>query len=148
MKRILSTGFALTVALCAAGLAFARDDDDKMGAMKSGMSHTFKISAQNDSGESGTATLSQTADGLVVKLAMTGGTGDQPVHIHKGTCAKLDPKPAYPLMTLSNGASTTTLKDVKLSELTSGSYAINVHKSTADIKDYVACGDLTVAGAK
>lgn len=145
MKRILATSFALTVALSAAGLAVARDDDDKMGAMKMSMSHTFKITAQNGSGESGTAALSQTADGLVVKLTLTGGSGDQPAHIHKGTCAKLDPKPAYPLTTVSDGASTTTLKDVKLSDLTSGTYAINVHKSTSDLKDYVACGDLTVA---
>ena len=38
-----------------------------------------------------------------------------------------------------NGKSTTTL-DMPMSAVTKG--AINVHKSTADLKTYVACGDL------
>lgn len=159
MKQALCTSLALAAALCAVGIAGANSTgkDDKMNSMGSsmksmsgmmGMSHTFKIHAQNGSGENGTATLTQSGDELKVKLAITGGTGDQPAHIHKGTCAKLDPKPAYPLTTVMDGKSSTTLKDVKLSALTSGTYAINVHKSTTDIKDYVACGDLTVASAK
>jgi len=153
MKRTLSTGLAIAAAFCTVGLAAAQSTPsaDSMGSMKSmnamGKSQTFKISAQNDSGENGTATLTQSGDSLVVKVNVTGGEGAQPAHIHKGTCAKLDPKPAYPLTTLADGTSTTTLKDLKLSTLTSGTYAINVHKSTTDIKDYVACGDLTV-GAK
>jgi hypothetical protein len=152
MKRLLSTGFALSAALCAVGLAGAQSDD-KMGSMKmSGMgmskSHTFKISPQNGSGETGTATLTQNGDSLVVKLSITGSKVPQPAHIHKGTCANLDPKPAYPLTTVADGKSVTTVKDLKLSTLTSGTYAINVHKSTTDIKDYVACGDLTVASTK
>ncbi len=145
MKQLLSAGFAVAIAVTAAASAGAQSDD-KMGAMN-GMAagQTFKINAQNDSGESGTATLMQSGDALMVKLNLTGATGMQPAHIHKGTCANLDPKPAYPLTTVSDGKSETTLKDVKLSMLTAGTYAINVHKSTTDIKDYVACGDLTVA---
>jgi hypothetical protein len=153
---------ALAVALCAAGAASAQTNgkDDKMNSMGSmgssmksmsgmmGMSETFKIHAQNGSGESGMATLTQAGDTLKVKLAIKGGSGDQPAHIHKGTCAKLDPKPAYPLTTVMDGTSSTTLKDVKLSSLTSGTYAINVHKSTTDLKDYVACGNLTIASSK
>jgi hypothetical protein len=46
------------------------------------------------------------------------------------------------------GASTTTIKGLTLSTLTSGTYAINVHKSTTDLKDYVACGNITVANEK
>lgn len=161
MKRILTTGLALSAALCIIGSAGAQTSGDKMGSdkmgsmgsmgssMKSmsgmGMSHSFKINAQNGSGEAGTAMLTQSAGSLVVKLNLTGGSGEQPAHIHKGTCAKLDPKPAYPLTTVSDGKSATTLKTVKLATLTSGTYAINVHKSTTDIKDYVACGNLTVA---
>ncbi len=149
-KILVSTSIVIACAVCTISFASAQSSmsDDKMGggSMKSmSMGTTFKLAAQNGSGESGTATLTQESDGLVVKLKLTGGTGDQPAHIHKGTCAKLDPKPAYPLATVTDGASTTTLKDVKLSELTSGTYAINVHKSTTDLKDYVACGDLTVA---
>jgi hypothetical protein len=153
MKRILCSGLALTAALCATGFAVAQTSSgNKMSSMGSSMksmssmakAETFKIKAQNGSGESGTATLTQHADSLLVKLALTGAKGDQPAHIHKGTCAKLDPKPAYPLTTVSDGTSSTSLKGVKLSALTSGTYAINVHKSTTDLKDYVACGNLKV----
>jgi hypothetical protein len=153
MRRVLATGFALTTALCTFGFAAGQSTGDKMAAMGSsmtsmtGMSHTFKISAQNGSGENGTAKLTQHGNALLVKLAITGGSGPQPAHIHKGTCANLDPKPTYPLETITGGTSTTTLKGVKLSQLMSGTYAINVHKSTTDLKDYVACGDLS-AGAK
>jgi hypothetical protein len=152
MKRVLATGFALTTALYTAGFALAHDA--KMNAMGSSMKsmmgggHTFKLSPQNGSGESGTATLTQHGDTLMVKLAISGGSGSHPAHIHKGTCAKLDPKPAYPLTTVADGASSTSLKSVKLSQLMSGTYAINVHKSTTDIKTYVACGDLSAANSK
>jgi hypothetical protein len=156
MKRLLSAAFAVAASLCAIGFAGAQSSGDKMGSMGSsmksmsgmGMTHTFKLHAQNGSGESGTATLDQSGSSLIVKLSLTGGSGDQPAHIHKGTCANLDPKPKYPLTTVSDGKSETTLKTVKLSTLTSGTYAINVHKSTTDLKDYVACGNLKVATTK
>jgi len=149
MKFVLSSGLTLAAALCAVGVAAAQStmsSSMKMGGM--GMGQSFKISPQNGSGEHGTAVLTQSGDSVIVKLTIAGGTGDQPAHIHKGTCAKLDPKPTYPLTTVSGGSSTTTLKDLKLSALTGGTYAINVHKSTTDLKDYVACGNLTVASAK
>ena len=58
-----------------------------------------KLQPQNSSGESGTATLTKSgANQTKVVLEVKGApSGAQPVHIHKGTCAKLDPKPAYPL---------------------------------------------------
>jgi len=141
MKFHLTGAFAIAAALCTMSIAVADDamSDSKMSAMKP---DTIKLAAQNASGESGTATLSQGPDGLTVKLALTGGSGDQPAHIHKGSCAKLDPAPAYPLETVSDGKSTTLLKNVTLADLMKGSYAINVHKSTTDLKDYVSCGNL------
>ncbi|MGD0474851.1 MAG: CHRD domain-containing protein [Candidatus Velthaea sp.] len=149
MKRALATGFAVTTALCTFGFAGAQSAGDKMNAMGSsmksmmGMGHTFKLSPQNGSGESGTATLTQHGGALTVKLTLTGGSGMQPAHIHKGTCANLNPKPAYPLATVTDGTSTTTLKNVTLAQLMSGTYAINVHKSTSEIKVYVACGNIS-----
>ena len=107
---------------------------------------TYNLQSQNNSGETGTATLTPTDDGkgTIVTVTTKGqGTEPQPVHVHKGPCAKLDPKPLYPLKTLQGGKSTTTLADVPISTLTDGSYAINVHKSTSDIPTYVACGDLS-----
>jgi len=55
------------------------------------------LQPQNNSGESGTATLTKAGDNQTkVVLEVQGAPAgvSQPVHIHKGTCAKLDPKPA------------------------------------------------------
>ena len=65
----------------------------------------FKLAAQNGSGEAGTATLLDGVDGLIVRLRLEGASGDQPAHIHTGSCDKLNPKPAYPLKTLHDGFS-------------------------------------------
>ena len=66
----------------------------------------------------------------------------QPIHIHKGTCAKLNPAPFYPLTTLQGGKSVTTLKGVSLMSLQNGNFAINIHHSTSDIPTYYACGNI------
>jgi hypothetical protein len=76
-------------------------------------------------------------------LSVSGGAGSQPVHIHKGTCAQLDPKPAFPLSPVVNGKSETVV-NAPLAELEKG-YAINGHKSAQDIKTYVFCGDIKPA---
>jgi hypothetical protein len=101
-----------------------------------------RLLTQNNSGEKGTATLFDGAKGLIVKLRMDGSEVDQPAHIHKGTCDKLDPKPTYPLRTIHDGESETTVEGVTISQLEKTPYAINVHKSTKEIPVYVSCGNL------
>lgn len=104
-------------------------------------SATVKLSPQNNSGESGTATLTKQGDKQTkVVLSVTGASGSQPVHIHKGTCAQLDPKPAFPLSPVTDGKSETVV-DASLDDLAKG-YAINGHKSPQEIKTYVFCGDI------
>jgi hypothetical protein len=104
---------------------------------------TVNLSAQNASGENGTATLTPQGDKTQVVIKLTGAPDatPQPAHIHDGSCAKLDPKPRVPLQNVVGGNSTTTL-DMKLSDIMSKGGAINVHKSAADVKTYVACGDV------
>lgn len=99
---------------------------------------TVPLNAQNGSGESGTATLRDTAKGLVVALSLKNGTGLQAAHIHPGGCAAPNPKPAFALHTVMNGRSTTTIPKVTIGELL-GKNSINVHKSTSDFA-YVSCG--------
>ena len=101
------------------------------------------LKAQSNSGETGTATLSDAGAGktkVVVELMGAPATA-QPMHIHKGTCAKLDPKPAWPLTNVTGGKSETTL-NVAMSEIQKGEHAINVHKSAQEASVYVACGDI------
>jgi hypothetical protein len=106
----------------------------------------IRLAAQNSSGETGTATLYDGAKGLIVKVRTSGDVDvDQPAHIHKGTCDKLDPKPTYPLKTLHEGQSETTIPDVTIAMLQKSAYAINIHKSTKEIPVYVSCGNLAAA---
>src|SRR5262245_44196109 len=73
-------------------------------------SATAQLKAQNSSNESGTATLTKAGDKKTkVVLSVEGAPAgaNQPVHIHKGTCANLDPKPAFPLSPVVNGKSET-----------------------------------------
>ena len=100
-----------------------------------------KLEPQNNSNESGTATLTPAGDSTKVVLEVKGAEGTQPTHIHKGTCAQLDPKPAFPLSPVVNGKSETTVK-APIKDLTTGGYAINGHKSAQDLKTYVFCGDI------
>jgi hypothetical protein len=137
MKKL---GFVLLLAALAflalpRGAAFAADN-----------TITVTMHAQNGSGEDGTATITAKGDNdvqVVVKLS-NGSMVAQPAHIHKGACANLDPTPAYPLTNVVDGMSDTTVM-VGMAELAKGGYAINVHKSAAEVSTYVSCGDIMAA---
>lgn len=103
---------------------------------------TVDLAEQNGSGESGTATLTAAGDKTTVVISLDNPpTGPQPAHIHKGSCSKLDPTPAYALGDVADGKSTTEV-DVPLQDLQDADYAINVHKSVPEAAIYVACGEI------
>jgi predicted small lipoprotein YifL len=135
MRRTISglAIVALTAALAACG-----------GGGGAGKGPTeIQLQEQSASGESGTATLTREGDKTKVVLGLQSGTSTaQPAHIHSGTCSSLDPTPAYPLNNVVNGKSTTVV-NVPLDTLEKTAYAINVHKSTQDLKTYVACGNIS-----
>jgi len=108
-----------------------------------GPHRVFALGALNASGELGTVTLTAVGEKTRVDVALANAPTDvpQPAHIHEGSCAKLDPKPKYPLTTVVDGTST-TMVDVPMSQLVAGGLAVNVHKSTKDIPTYIACGEL------
>ena len=101
------------------------------------------LAEQNNSSQSGKATLKEVGGKVMVILEMMGAskTAPQPAHIHMGAC----PKPGevkYPLTSVVGGKSETTLS-VTLTELKAGMpLAVNVHKSAAQSGVYVACGNL------
>jgi hypothetical protein len=99
---------------------------------------------ENGSGEDGAGQLTDMGDGttkveLIMQNAPDGAV--QPAHIHTGTCANLNPTPAYPLTNVVDGKSTTIVK-VTLAELMGEKYAINVHKSATEAAVYISCGNL------
>ena len=126
-------GAAAVALLTFAGPAFAADAGH----------HVYALGTQNASGELGTVTLTALGDKTRVEIALANAPADvpQPAHIHAGTCAKLDPKPKYPLAVVLDGISTSVV-DVPMAQLVGGGFAVNVHKSTTDIPTYIACGDL------
>lgn len=137
MLRFVST------AVLAATLVVAATAQSPAPAPARKMPTQLHLVAQNNSGETGTATLYDGAKGLIVKLRMSGGGEvDQPAHIHKGTCDKLDPKPTYPLKMVHDGQSETTIENVTIAQLQKAPYAINVHKSAKEVPIYVSCGNI------
>ncbi len=140
----------IATAALAAALVFATTAQtmapSSMTAPARKMPSQIHLAAQNGSGETGTATMYDGAKGLIVKLRTDGGGEvDQPAHIHKGTCEKLDPKPAYPLKMVHDGQSETTVEGVTLAQLQKAPYAINVHKSAKEATTYVSCGNIVAA---
>src|SRR5689334_9695416 len=124
----MKTLFALLAAVVAtAGLSYA-------AAPKT---LTVQMKAENHSGESGTATLTQLASGVKIDITIRNApAAAQPTHIHPGTCMKLNPAPEAPLSPLSNGHSVTVLSGKKIADFTGGEFSINVHKSANDLGTY------------
>jgi hypothetical protein len=144
MKHTTFARAAVAAAITAAFIQPGLAAEDKAA----GKPVTITIMQQNQSGESGTATLTplegnKTKVEISLKSAPAGVT--QPAHIHDGGCASLDPKPKQGLDNVVGGKSTTVVP-VGLQQLIDGKTAINVHKSTDDIKTYVACGDIRAEG--
>jgi len=139
MKRL--SILALTALLIGGTTGLAAADD-----MANGPGHvTIFLNEQNGSGETGAATLAQDNKDLLVYVHVVGGGPTQPIHIHTGTCANLNPVPKYPLKSLDNGDSFTRIKDLDLNTLLASPFAINAHKSPNEGKIYVACGNITAS---
>jgi hypothetical protein len=104
---------------------------------------TLTLSPQNNSGISGTATFTDMGNGKthVVIQANGAGAGPQPSHIHPGSCAQLDPTPAFSLSNVVIGKSATDV-DASLQQLIDGHYAVHMHKSQDELTVYVACADI------
>ena len=110
------------------------------------------LEEQNGSADSGTATLTAVGDQTRVVLDIQSRSATpvapmQPAHIHKGSCEKLDPTPAYGLNDVKAGTSTSTV-DAKLSDLRDGAFVINVHESAEKVERYVACGVVGAGGGE
>lgn len=109
----------------------------------------FPLTAENASGENGTATLTDLHNGKIkVEVNVTGAPAGvpQPLHIHKGTCATLEAKPTFPLTSAVDGVSVTEI-EATMADLQNGNYAINGHKSAAEASVYVFCGNIPALAA-
>jgi hypothetical protein len=111
----------------------------------------LSMNAENNSNQNGTATLTETAKGLNVRIELNVANdgGNQAVHLHPGRCGELGPPLAqHPdteldvaLPALQNGVSERLWEKVRLSEVTGRRFALNVHFSN-DLLLYVSCGNI------
>jgi hypothetical protein len=107
------------------------------------------LDAENASGETGTATLTDLGNGkTMVDVAIAGEPdgASQPMHIHEGQCGPTLGKVIFPLTNLEKGKSSTTI-DAALDTLMTGGFAINGHKSAQEITVYVFCGNIPESDA-
>jgi hypothetical protein len=138
LTAVMSLGFAFLAPLT---LTAAQDNPETI---------TIALNEYKGSGVSGWATLTQDGSDLHVQMAVEGAavTGNQPTHIHNGTCSDFDPNPLYPLTTFvldplsSDGVSESTVADVSLDDLLAGDYVILVHKSPEELTTYFVCGEI------
>ena len=103
---------------------------------------TLLMNELNNSGQSGSVTLTPRGTKTTVTVSITPGAVGiaQPIHIHSGSCADLGGV-TYPLTSLDAGMSTTRV-DASISTLLSGGFAVNAHKSGPEASVYVACGTI------
>ena len=135
---ILALVLSLAAFLALAGLA---------GAQQQQMV-TIQLGEQNNSGQSGMAELTDMGNGMtrvVITLSNPPAGVMQPVHIHAGTCASLDPRPLFPLQNLQNGRSE-SMVNASVATILGAPHAINAHKSPQEASVYVACGNITASG--
>lgn len=142
LRRIVVVLFALLVALPFGAVS----------AQEEGTRITVELQEFEDSGISGSATLTATDDGgTQVSMQLQGEEldGDHPTHIHTGTCDDFDPDPLYPLETVElsevnrEGLSETTVEDVSLDSLRDGDFVILVHQSMEELTNYLVCGEIS-----
>lgn len=122
------------------------EDDEDADEKNSSLPILLNFVAQNNSGLSGTVSLTKVDGKVKVSLKTIGGVASllspsEPAHIHTGTCANIGAV-KYPLSNVIAGRSETVI-DVSMDALKAGlPLAINVHKSAAEIGTYIACVDV------
>ena len=118
-----------------------------------GNSLTIAMVQQNNSGQDGTATLTESGDGVRIRVVVKRSTveGSQTSHVHDGRCdnvgaitAGLQPisdKAEAPELDGDQIVFENTLTARKLSDLRDGNHVINIHDAR-DNSLYVSCGEI------
>ena len=131
---VATLGLALVALMASASTAGAQ-----------GRSATVTLSPENNSGITGTATLTDMGNGQTqVVVRISPGAGNRPAHIHSGNCGPTLGAVVYPLTNVQNGTSTTQVA-TSLADVQTCGFAINLHESPENIPTYVACGNILQA---
>jgi hypothetical protein len=137
MRYLGIVGGAL-VALVAIGVAFADT--------------TIKLDPRDNSGVSGSVVLIPRGNQTEVTIKLTGAPAgaSEPANINVGQCGLGEEGGihgvAYPLKNVVDGNSD-TIVDVSLDSIATGSYAILVSESAANVSNFVTCGTVPIISA-
>lgn len=94
---------------------------------------------QNSSGQDGKVEVKEEEGEIVVDIELSNnGSVAQPAHFHSGTCEQPGPV-VYPLISVEDGKSETTLEVDLDTFKNSLPLIVNVHKSAAESNIYIAC---------
>jgi hypothetical protein len=109
-------------------------------------SETIAMHALNDSGQIGSATITDVGGKVLITVKLTGepSTASEPSHVHFGRCPLIKAIPAYNVGPILDGKAESVV-DLSWAEINSGKYALNVHKSASDMGTYMSCGNIGVA---
>jgi len=147
LQRLIVVFSAVAMAVIGGGAGFggpAAAQDEQNGDRAS-----VTFTELNDSGLSGTAELTARGQRTEVSMRINGVVGENPTHIHTGTCEDLDPNPKYPLNNVELNTTelvgtSDTVVDVPLDELLANPHLILIHKSAEELNTYYACGNIVV----
>ena len=131
-------------ALWAAGEATELTLTASSGPMgNAGRAVTIALRQLNDSGQSGTATLTEYGSTTEVVLSLSAGTSQtDAVNIHSGRCGDILGSADYPLASFVAGSGESyTIVDATLDSLQDGKHAINSLEADASSKS-TACGNI------
>ena len=108
---------------------------------------TIALNEDNDSGQSGWATLTARGDDTEVVLSLSeGAMVSELVQIHSGACGPDLGGVEHSLTNFTDGRSMTLLEGVSFKSLFTGNFAINAHNSQ-DPSVYTACGNIPASDA-
>ncbi|MGH2533338.1 MAG: hypothetical protein ACRDJW_13655 [Thermomicrobiales bacterium] len=118
-----------------------------LGAQDEPEQIVIELQEVNDSGVTGTVTLTAVDGATEVMLQLEGILDGNVVHIHQGTCESYEPDPLAPsgdvvlTPTGVEGQSTTTV-EIPLEEWLAEETIIHVHAGEREIEDILVCGDV------
>jgi len=105
------------------------------------------LAERNQSGVSGTATLTPDGDQTTIRIEVEGPVGNNPVNIMTGTCQEFDANPVYALSSVDNNGVSETTIDATLDDLLAEPHVINIHASPTNLGTIYACAEITAEAA-
>lgn len=137
--RIAATAALMAMAIGSGVITPAAAQDDEPVVID--------LAERNQSGVTGTATLTPDGDQVTVRIEVEGPVGNNPVNIMTGTCEEFDANPVYSLSSVdSNGVSESTV-DASLADLLAEPHVINIHASPTNLGTIYACAEIVAEEA-